>query len=259
MNHWDTRAETLLALARSVEQVPAGAKSRVRASVTTSIALSTVAGASVSVLADPTVLAKLPAAVKAASSILPAAAAASGTSVPLLYLAPVTVGLALGLSAISPSEVVTKVPAAELSAHAPVACPPTASRRAPRPALAPVVAVVPERVATPKNVPSAASSGKSGMAPSSLAEEASLLEHARLVLRQGDLELALRLLDRHRKEFQNGVLFFEALATRAVVLCRQGKSDEGMLILSRLEGTAPGSGMLAQVRHACIAPKEVTE
>jgi hypothetical protein len=259
MNHWDARAEALLTQARSSEQVPVGAMSRVKASVMTSIALSAAAGASASVMATPTALAKLPAAVKAASSILPVAAAAAGTSGPILYLAPVTVGIALGLSAISPSQVVTTGPLASLSGRAPVVKVPSASPRVTGMALSPAAPIDGERGNRPQGMSSAASPAKSGTAPSSLAEEATLIEHARLVLRQGDFELTLRLLDQHRQEFPNGVLFFEALATRAVALCRQGKTDEGMQILGRLEANLSGSGMLAQVRRSCNARKVVTE
>jgi hypothetical protein len=258
MNHWDTRAESLLALARSSETVPRGAKSRVKASIVASIALSGAAGATVSVMAAPAAFAKLPAAVNAASSVLPAAAAAAGTSGPIVYLAPVTVGIALGLSAISPSEVATTAPTA-VSASAPAAKSPRASPLAKRRAEPRVTEVQADQDTTTPDPPSTASPGKSVNAPASLAEEASLLEHARLVLRQGDLELTLRLLDRHQKEFPKGVLFFEAMATRAVALCQKGRTDEGMQILSRLEATAQGSGMLPSVRQACRAGKQGSE
>jgi hypothetical protein len=258
MNHWDARAEFLLAQARSSDNVPSGAKSRVKASIVASIALSGAAGATVSVMAAPTAFAKLPAAVQAASSVLPAAAAAVGTGGPIAYLAPMTVGIALGLSAISPSEVATTAPMA-LSASAPVTRSPSVSPLAPRRAEPRVTEVQARQDTAPQDMPSTARPGKSVNAPSSLAEEASLLEHARLVLRQGDLELTLRLLDRHQKEFPKGVLFFEAQATRAVALCRQGRTDDGMQILERLESTAQGSGMLPAVRQACRAGKRGSE
>ena len=74
MKHWDTRAESLLAVARSSESAPYGAQSRVKASIMASIALSGAAGAGASVVAGTTAMAKLPAAVKAASSVVPFAA-----------------------------------------------------------------------------------------------------------------------------------------------------------------------------------------
>jgi len=255
MNHWDARAESLLELARLNERVPDSAKCRVRASLMASIALS---GAAASVVAAPAALAKLPAAVKAASSVLPVAAAATVSFGPAAYLAPLTIGLALGLSAVSPSEIVTPI-APMASANALQLQPPRQSAArgvqvAPR-----IATVLPEAVTKDTVLPATVTSGKAAAGPNSLAAEASLIEQARLVLRQGDLDLTLRLLDQHRHEFPNGVLFFEALATRATALCRQGKAEEGRLILGRLEATTLGSGSLVQVHHACGAEKEAAK
>jgi hypothetical protein len=250
MNHWDASAEALLARARRSEEVPEGARTRIRASVAASVALSAVAGASVSAVAAPTALAKLPAAVKAASSLLPAAGASVGSSGSIAFLAPMTVGVALGLSAISPSAVTTPVsPATSAGSVAAVASVKTPQKGLPAP-----LRQIPAESARDEasvDVPAVAVSAKSNGSSPSLAAEAAVLEHARLVLRQGDSELALRLLDQHRRDFPNGVLFFEALATRAVALCRLGRTEEGMRIGARLEATIPGSGSIAQVRHAC--------
>lgn len=263
MRHWDTHAESLLALARSAERVPSGARSRVKTSIMASIALSGAAGVGVSAVTGATAMAKLPAAVKAASSVVPFAAAAAGAGGPIAYLAPVTVGLALGLSALSPSEgeparspvVNARTPAGRVADVRPSATGRVVSS---------VTAALPELDvsepdATEEMAPPPASVGKVSPAPSSIGEEASLLEHARLVLRQGDSELTLRLLDQHRQRFPNGALFFEALATRAVALCRQGRISEGRQILTRLETTTAGSPALPQVRHACHADGEGTK
>lgn len=252
MNRWDKRSEALLAKARTVNPVPLGARERVRATLKGSIALAA-AGSAIGL--STTAYAKLPAAVKAAGAAFPGAALGLTPLGPVALFAPITVGLALGLSAISPSQVAFPqrvAPAASFGSHDDrrpsliETVPPRASEQ-----LAPSEE---SQRATPASVAQPAVSKRSAEPRySSLKQEATALEHVRVVLRQGDAELALRLLDRHRDEFPHGVLSFEALATRAVALCRLGQVNEAFGILARLELTAPGSGSVAQARAACGA------
>lgn len=252
MSRWDQRSEALLAEARAVNPVPLGARERVRATLKGSIALAA-AGSAIGL--STTAYAKLPAAVKAAGAAFPGATLGLAPLGPVSFFAPITVGLALGLSAISPSEVAfpqRATPAASLGPHEEM-------RRsvietvAARPSEQPLVSEA-TKPARPASVAHPIASRPSAEpAYASLKQEATALEHARVVLRQGDAELALRLLDRHRDEFPHGALSFEALATRAVALCRLGQVNEAFGILARLELTAPGSGSVAQARAACGA------
>lgn len=261
MNHWDERAEVLLARARTVNPVPAGARQRVRESLKGSIAVAAAGTA----LGLPTACAKLPAAVSAGNAAVPAAAAAVAPLGPVTLLAPITVGLALGLSSISPSEVIERGPA---RVSAPSASPVATSRTTAEP-----TAKIPPDPHPIESLPQIAASAtassqersvnplasKSSREPySSLSREATALEHARVVLRQGDAELALRLLGHYETEFPNGALGFEAMAIKAVALCRLGRANEGFSILARLEVAAPGSGIVAQSRAACGAATTAT-
>jgi hypothetical protein len=255
MNHWDARAEALLARMRTGNEVPADARSRVRSAVARSIALSAAAGASVSVVAAPTAMAKLPVAVKTASSLLPTA----GTGGAAAALAPLAAGLALGLSAITPSEVTVPPLHAELVAAASAVAPPRATPVAMTRSPTPHEMAGSKRIEAPMRLPLAVASAKSVVASSGLAEEASVLEHARLVLRQGDPRLSLRLLDQHRREFPHGALAFEASATRAEALCKLGRGAEGSSTLEQLEAAAPGSGVVARVRASCRAAAAALE
>lgn len=250
MNHWDKRSEELLAKARADNPVPFGAKERVRDNLRGSIALA-VAGSAIGL--STTAYAKLPVAVKAASAAFPGVASAVAPLAPTTFLAPITIGLALGLSAISPSEAVFPQPApAAASLGQAKSRPPLVETVVARPAERQGPSAETKQ-ASPPSVATLAAPKPSAEPYSSLKQEATALEHARVVLRQGDAELALRLLDRHRAEFPHGVLSFEALATRAVALCRLGRVNEAFGILARLEVSAPGSGSVAQARSACGA------
>lgn len=249
MTNWDARAQSLLAHARGNDRAPAGTRARVKASVAASVALSATAGATATILSSHTALAKLPAAVKAASGLLPAASYVTASSGPVLFLAPVTVGVAIGLAAITPSQVTPKAPVAAVAAQAPQST--KVLNRLPV-STAPRAWTAPAEVVA-KDAPASPVVSSKPVAPS-LSEESSLLEHARLVLRQGDAELALRLLDRHRAEFPNGVLFFEALATRSVALCKLGQTEAALQVLSRLDATTSNRGLVARVRSACGLP-----
>jgi hypothetical protein len=252
MSRWDPRSEDLLARARAANPVPSGAKGRVRETLSGSIA---VAAAGSAIGFSTTAYAKLPVAVEAAGAAMPGAASALAPLAPTAFLAPVTIGLALGLSAISPSEAVfpQRTPPATASGA-------QQATRHPPPVEAKVVLHSEQqqpstepRQTVQTNVATAGPSKPKPEPHFGLKQEATAIEHARVVLRQGDAELALRLLDGYRNEFPDGVLSFEALATRAVALCRLGQISEAFGILARLEQTAPGSGSVAQARAACGA------
>lgn len=252
MTHWDARAQALLEQARLRRTASAGTRSRVKASVAASVALSATAGATAVVASSQTAFAKLPAAVKAASALSPAATGVVGLGSIAPYFAPVFVGVTVGLSAITPSEVTQRAPivAPHVSRTNPRVGGDVAKPLAPPvPLQRPSIELKTEDLSVRETATQPPV--KSSMGVSSLAAEVDLLERARLVLRQDDPSLAIDLLDQHRREFPRGALFFEALATRAIALCKLGQMETAIQVLSRLEATAVNSGLAAQVRASC--------
>jgi outer membrane protein assembly factor BamD (BamD/ComL family) len=86
-----------------------------------------------------------------------------------------------------------------------------------------------------------------------LGPQTELLEHARVVLRQGDPTLALRSIERYRHEFPNGAFFEEAVVLQATALCRLGRYEEGRALLKRLETSSRNQGF-ARARGLCDHP-----
>jgi hypothetical protein len=244
MNAWDHRTETLLAEARRLRP-PGEAKRLVRQRLAASIALSTVAGATLSAKAAPLVGANLASAVKAGCAVAPGLTSGAAMSTPLLFLTPVTVGLALGLSAMTPSAVETPRPSVIQGQ------PQQRSTPTPHQATAPQSSFVTTTVPTPPMEQPSNTPPSTAHAPPALARQSELLEHARLVLRQGDPTLALRSIDAYRKEFPSGVFFFEALTLQASALCKLGRYDEGRNILRRLEASGVLVATLAQTKAHC--------
>lgn len=84
-----------------------------------------------------------------------------------------------------------------------------------------------------------------------LAEEVAILSRAMTVLRAGNANEALRMLDTHRQQFPTGRLVEERRAARVQALCALGKRSEAEAELSRLERSAPRSPHVARAKRAC--------
>jgi hypothetical protein len=259
MNHWDARAQTIIANAREQERVPPQARARIRSALLASVAVSTLTGTVAQAKAAPWALAKLPAAAQAASAVLPSTLAVSS---PFAVLAPLTIGVALGLSAIAPSQSTTPRPVVDSPRPSEPVELPQASSRLPRqhgPApLEPALAIAPpvsRRVAPAlPTVQMPVSSESVAPTPADdVSAEAELLGRARLMLRQGDAALSLQLLDRYEQSYPHGVLHLECLAMRATANCHAGRTGVGLRLLSELEAIAPQSGFLDSIRAACGA------
>jgi hypothetical protein len=84
-----------------------------------------------------------------------------------------------------------------------------------------------------------------------LSGELELLARAQRALHQGELTLALSLLDEHAARHAQGSLRQERLAARAVVLCRLHQLREGNSEADRLAAQSPRSPLLSWVRSSC--------
>lgn len=103
--------------------------------------------------------------------------------------------------------------------------------------LAPSVATRPSRAAR--------------VAPSSLADELTLLRAARGALSRSDATLALATLDRYAQRFSRGMLRPESLALRVDALCSAGQRDRARAVAAELAREAPGSPLVARTQSAC--------
>lgn len=242
----DPRTLALLTQARR-HRPPPQAKGDVRQKLAESVALSAATCALLSVKAAPLATAKLASAFKAGCAVTPGFTSSATVSTPLLLLAPITVGIALGLSAMTPS---SPEPghsrAVEPRAIVQARRTPSKTVVAPQPVTAPVVEA-PTISATPVTPTAPAPA----LPPTSLNRQSELLEHARLVLRQGDPTLALRSLETYRREFPKGAFFFEALTLQATALCQLGRLTEGRTLLARLEASGAPASTLNLPRSLC--------
>jgi hypothetical protein len=248
MTPWDDRTATLLANARTLRS-PTDAKGNVRKQLAKSLALASIAGTALTAKATPLATAKLASAFKAGCAVAPTLGSGTVVGAPLVFLAPLTVGIALGISALTPNTPELIRPRAEpTQSQFSTVQAPRRQPHAPRPPIAPVVE-------TPKT---AASTVIEPVIPpvisqtsTPLARQSELLEHARLVLRQGDPTLALRSIETYRKEFPNGAFFTEALSLQAASLCRLGRISEGRAIQKRLEAIGASPATLRLIDSYC--------
>ncbi len=92
--------------------------------------------------------------------------------------------------------------------------------------------------------------------PSRLARETAALRDANEALRSGAAARALALLDDFAKQFPNGMLAEEALATRISALCKLGRVAEARALGVRFMLRFPRSPALGRVRGSCAVSKE---
>jgi hypothetical protein len=254
MTDFEGRMNELLAQARTLEP-PEGASGVVRRRLASTLAVTAVVSLALPTKAAPLLGAKLSTAVEAGLGLAPSATASALASTASTLLAPVALGLVLGLTAIAPSapeEPTHSTPTFRASPRE------NTSRHAPR--SRPVATVVPlegerevigdEASRTAPAVASTKPDPGRAQARDPLRPQAELLEHARLVLRQGDPTLALRSIERYRREFPNGAFFEEAITLQASALCRLGRFAEGGALLNRLDASSQSPG-LTRARELC--------
>jgi hypothetical protein len=87
--------------------------------------------------------------------------------------------------------------------------------------------------------------------PSTLAEEARLLKEAHRLTTQGDLRAALGLLDEHSTRFPESVLEPERTAQRILVLCQSGRIAEARDQTHAFLRTHPAGPLATRVRQIC--------
>lgn len=133
-----------------------------------------------------------------------------------------------------------KVPSSE-----PSATNETASAPAP---LATDKPVAPKTSAPAEARPSAEPSAE---AVDSLQEETKMLAAAHAELSRGNAAAALVILDQHAAKFPRGTLAPERRATRAMALCKAGRTDEGRRELEALYGGGSKSPMAQKIDRAC--------
>ncbi|WP_437648751.1 hypothetical protein [Sorangium sp. So ce362] len=92
----------------------------------------------------------------------------------------------------------------------------------------------------------AARSGSDG-----LDAEIALLRDAQQALQAGQFAQALSKLNEHASRYPRGVLSTEREASRAIALCRSGRTASGRAIAARLLAKSPGSPLATRVRAAC--------
>lgn len=86
-----------------------------------------------------------------------------------------------------------------------------------------------------------------------LEAETDLLQHAQSELRAGRADQALKALDEHGTEFQDGVLREERKASRILALCALGRTTEARAEAQRFLAASPRSPMAERVRTSCAA------
>jgi hypothetical protein len=124
------------------------------------------------------------------------------------------------------------------------------------PALHPSARVTPARRRAPEARASAAegsAAASTGEKQGNLAAESRALAAVQRALRDGEGELALRLLDAQDREFARGVLGEERAAARVLGSCSAGKTLEAARARAAFEARYPGSALLARVRSGCAA------
>lgn len=85
----------------------------------------------------------------------------------------------------------------------------------------------------------------------SLQDEAKLLAAAHAELSRGNAGAALAILDQHAARYPRGTLAPERRATRAMALCKAGRTDEGRRELAVLYGADSKSPMAQKIDRAC--------
>jgi hypothetical protein len=90
-----------------------------------------------------------------------------------------------------------------------------------------------------------------GSGTASLARERQLIAAANRALRDGDATGALRLLDRHAADFEDGVLVQERATARVLALCELGRVEAARAEAASLLARWPRSPHAARIRASC--------
>jgi hypothetical protein len=135
-----------------------------------------------------------------------------------------------------PAPPVARAAAAKPAAPIPAAALPSAAR-----ARAPVMPA--------EATPAPASATAPPPSSAELAREVSLIDQARALVSSGDPTGALRLLDRHDREFPRGALAPEALVLRIDALARAGARDEALRLGRPILDAAPATPQARRVRR----------
>jgi hypothetical protein len=99
--------------------------------------------------------------------------------------------------------------------------------------------------------------GKDEPAPEpskTLRAEIDLLREAQTLRRRGEHEKALAQLDAHAEQFSDGALRAERLATRVLVLCDLGRTEQASAVAARFLESSPDSPLAGRVRNSCGGP-----
>jgi len=111
---------------------------------------------------------------------------------------------------------------------------------------APTRSVAPLAVA-PAETPPAASAD-----PTSMSEEASLLQRAQRALAAGQAATALALLAEHERRFPSGVLAEERRVAKVLGLCALGRADEATILARAFVARAPRSVLIPRLESSCV-------
>lgn len=154
-----------------------------------------------------------------------------------------------------PPNAPTEEPALEPSAPVPEA--PVGELGAPRldrePVTPEVTPELPVQVEQPTPPPEPDATDE--LAPDPLSEESMLVAAGEAQLRAGQAANALTLFDRALARHPRGTLRVEALAGRALALCRSGRMDAGLREAERFLASYPRSPSAPRIREACgVAP-----
>ena len=80
------------------------------------------------------------------------------------------------------------------------------------------------------------------------------MRSARAALRAGDAQEALRVLDRHRREYATGQMNEDRDALRAAALCDAGQIAHARAASRDFASAYPGSLHVARVKKICATP-----
>jgi len=138
-------------------------------------------------------------------------------------------------------EAAERVPAAADHVASPVVDPRSRDRSAP---VAPSVTTEPGASAPepPRGLPD----------PTSMSEEASLLQSAQRALSAGRAQVALSLLAEHELRFPSGALAEERRVAKVLALCSLGRTEEASILARAFVARAPRSVLIPRLETSCV-------
>lgn len=192
-----------------------------------------------------------------------------GTSLVVWFVTGVGAGLGVGGVAAVAQHVQVATPAAHLTAtevaRAPEPAPAKAAEAPPAPPAAettrrPVVEPpardghVAPPVAIAAREPRAAVEGTAPSAPdpTSMSEEASLLQSAQRALAAGRADAALGLLAEHELRFPSGALAEERRVAKILALCALGRVEEASILARAFVARSPRSVLIPRLETSCV-------